>query len=144
MGSNNLSLEQQVCFPLYLVSKELVVKYGEVLKPLELTYTQYLVMLVLWENEELDMRDLGKKLFLDSSTLTPVTNRLISKGYLVKEKSKGDKRVAIIKITEKGKKLREEAEDIPYQIYKCSGLSLEEAKTLRELVMKVVGNVSEK
>ncbi len=142
MNKNDLKLDNQVCFPLYLVAKELVVKYGELLKPLGLTYTQYLVMIVLWETEKIDMRALGKRLFLDSSTLTPVTNRLIEKNYLIKEKSKQDKRIAILKITKNGKKLKEKAKDIPYEIYKCSGLTLEEAMELKSLVMTVVKNIS--
>lgn len=133
-----LKLENQLCFPLYAASKEVIKGYGPILSELSLTYTQYLVMLVLWEHEKLSVKELGNKLYLDSGTLTPVVNSLKEKGYLKKERDKDDERVIEVSLTEKGVLLKEKALTVPAKIARCYLLSAEEAKTLYSLLYKLL------
>ena len=97
-----LKLENQLCFPLYACSKEIVRRYKVYLDKLDLTYTQYIVMMVMWEDKELNVKELGDKLFLDSGTLTPVLKKLESKGYVTRERSKIDERTLIVTLTKSG------------------------------------------
>ena len=113
---DSLKLENQLCFPLYACSKEITRRYKPFLSKLDLTYTQYITMMVLWENRELSVKELGDKLFLDSGTLTPLLKKLESKGYLTRNRSVKDERNLIIKITDKGMALREEALAVPQEI----------------------------
>ena len=100
-----LKLKSQLCFPLYACSKEIIRKYKPFLDKFDLTYTQYITMMALWENESMNVRELGLVLFLDSGTLTPVLKKLESKGYLERKRSKEDERNLIVTVTEKGWKL---------------------------------------
>ena len=113
---SSLKLEQQICFQLYTSSKELTRLYRPILEPLNLTYSQYLVMLVLWEGDGIDMRQLGTRLTLDSGTLSPLVNRLIQIGYVEKSRAKEDERRIILTLTPTGHTLREQAEDVPIQV----------------------------
>lgn len=133
-----LKLDSQLCFPLYAVSKEIVKKYKPFLDEIDLTYTQYITMMVLWEENEILVKDLGKKLFLDSGTLTPVLNALEKKGFAVKKRSEKDKRDVFAVITERGKDLREKAVDIPGEIGGCVPLDGEDAKTLYVILHKMM------
>ena len=138
---NALKLENQLCFPLYACSKEVVKRYKPFLDALDLTYTQYITMMVMWEKEQMNVKELGDCLYLDSGTLTPLLKKLESKGYITRERSKEDERNLIVSITEKGKKLRENALEVPKQMGQCVNLSSEEAKTLYSLLYKLLGNL---
>lgn len=131
---DSLKLENQLCFPLYACSKEITRKYKTFLSKLNLTYTQYITMMVLWEDRELSVKELGEKLFLDSGTLTPLLKKLEAKGYLTRNRSVKDERNLIIKVTEKGMELREEALSVPDDIRTCINMSEEEAKALYKLL----------
>ena len=135
-----LKLENQLCFPLYAASREVIKQYRPYLDELDLTYTQYITMMVFWEEKCLSVKELGKKLFLDSGTLTPVLKSLEAKGYVTRERSKADERVLTVKITEEGEKLRERSADVPGKIAGCVKLTPEEAITLYGLLYKLLGN----
>ena len=133
-----LKLQNQVCFPLYACSKELVRQYGPYLKKLGLTYTQYIVMMVLWENENVSSKQLSECVHLDYGTLTPVLKKLENTGYLTRERSANDERLLSISLTENGRELKKQALDIPPAIAKCMGLSAEEFQTLYVLTYKAL------
>lgn len=136
-----LALENQLCFPLYAASKALIRRYEPLLEPLGLTYTQYIVMLVMWEQKNATVNELGEKVCLDSGTLSPLLKKLIAKGYL--EKTKGDDgRIRHISLTEEGQKLRDKAVDIPHKIGSCLNLEPQEALTLYRLCYKTLHSVS--
>jgi DNA-binding MarR family transcriptional regulator len=139
--NDELKLENQLCFPIYLCSKEIINKYTPWLKEIDLTYTQYIVMMYFWEKEKSNLKDIGKTLLLDPSTLTPLIKKLESKGYITKEKSSIDERNLEITITDKGKRLKDKAKEIPKKMGKCIDLSDEEAKELYSLLYKVLNNV---
>jgi len=136
-----LKLENQVCFPLYACSKELVRQYGPYLKKLNLTYTQYIVMMVLWEKEKVSSRDLAEALHLDYGTLTPVLKRLDQAGYLNRERSAEDERLLTLSITKEGKDLKKKAITIPPCIAACMGLTREEFGMLYVLTRKALSNM---
>ena len=139
--NDELKLENQLCFPIYLCSKEIINKYTPWLKELDLTYTQYIVMMYFWEKEKSNLKDIGKTLLLDPSTLTPLIKKLESKRYITREKSTIDERNLEITITDKGKRLKDKAKDIPKKMGKCINLSDEEANELYSLLNKVLNNV---
>ncbi len=138
---DSLKLNNQVCFPLYACSKELVNRYGPYLKKLGLTYTQYIVMMVMWEKETVSSRELAESLHLDYGTLTPVLKRLESSGYLNRNRDPRDERLLLITITEEGKALKDEAIKIPPCIAACMGLDAEEFKQLYTLTYKALANM---
>ena len=139
-----LKLENQLCFPIYLCSKEIIRKYTPVLEKIDLTYTQYIVMMYFWEKKQSNMRDLGRALLLDPSTLTPLLVKLEAKGYITKIKSKLDGRNLDIAITDKGAKLEKKALSVPEAMRECVNLSEEEAKVLYNLTYKVLNNIERK
>lgn len=134
-----LKLENQLCFPLYAASKEIIRKYTPLLKEIDLTYTQYIAMMVLWEKKEISVRELGEHLFLDSGTLTPLLRSLESKGYVTRKRSEEDQRVLMVSVTQKGTNLRERAVNIPYQLSSCVTLQADEAAELYRLLYKILG-----
>lgn len=136
---DSLKLENQLCFPLYAASKELVRRYTPLLEKLDLTYTQYITMMVMWEKKELTIKELGEALYLDSGTLTPLLKKLESKGYVKRSRSTKDEREVIVSLSEKGSELREEAVKVPYEIGQCVKLTAEEAVQLYQLLYKVLG-----
>ena len=140
---DNLKLKNQLCFPIYLCSKEIIRKYTPLLNELNLTYTQYIVMMYFWEVEESNLKDLGKTLMLDSSTLTPLLKKLELKGYIERKRSFTDERNLVIKLTKEGINLKNKAIDIPSKMGKCINLSDSDAKTLYSLIYKVLLNVEE-
>ena len=140
----SLRLKNQLCFPIYLCSKEIIRRYTPLLKELDLTYTQYIVMMYFWEIKQSNMRDLGRALLLDPSTLTPLLVKLEAKGYITKIKSKLDARNLDIAITDKGAKLEKKALSVPEVMRKCINLSEEEAKVLYDLTYKVLNNIERK
>lgn len=135
-----LKLENQLCFPLYACSKEIVKRYTPFLEEIDLTYTQYITMLVLWEHREMNVKELGKYLYLDSGTLTPVLKKLEQKGYITRARLKEDERVLNVALTESGLELREKAVSIPMQIGSCVQLEQEEAVQLHALLQKLLKN----
>ena len=138
---NPLKLENQLCFPLYACSKEVVKRYKPFLDKLDLTYTQYITMMVMWERKSINVKELGDSLFLDSGTLTPLLKKLENKGYITRKSSKTDERNLIVTITEKGEALREDAVDVPAKMGQCVNLTRDEAKTLYSLLYKLLGNI---
>ncbi|MCH5272722.1 MAG: MarR family transcriptional regulator [Lachnospiraceae bacterium] len=140
---DSLKLENQLCFPLYAASREVIKLYHPYLSELDLTYTQYVSMMVLWETKKISVKELGQKLFLDSGTLTPVLKSLESKGYIRRYRSTEDERVLIVEITESGEKLKEQAAEIPGKIVGCVKLDAEEAVQLYRLLYKLLENFKE-
>jgi len=138
-----LKLENQLCFPLYACAKEVVRKYRPFLDELDLTYTQYIVMMVLWEDKSCSVKGLGKRLFLDSGTLTPVLKSLEKKGFVNRARSKKDERVLEVEITSKGEALKAEAVSVPERLAGCINLEPEEAAELYRLLYKALGVVKE-
>ncbi len=135
-----IRLENQLCFPLYVCSKEIVRRYKPYLDELNLTYTQYIAMMVLWEEREVTVTELGKQLFLDSGTLTPLLKKLEQKGFVTRKRMESDERNVCISITDKGDRLKEEAVKIPEKMSCCISLNPEEVKTLYTILQKVLGN----
>ncbi len=135
-----LTLKNQLCFPIYLCAKEIINKYTPMLEEIDLTYTQYIVMMYFWEKKESNVKELGKTLILDSSTLTPLLKKLETKGFITRTRSKTDERNLDIKITKKGMDLRDKALSIPKEMGKCIDLTEEEALTLYKLAYKVLQN----
>lgn len=141
-----LLLENQLCFPLYACARKIVAAYNPFLKELGLTYPQYITMMVLWENNKVAMRDLGKRLYLDSGTLTPVLKKLEAMGYLKRYRNPEDERILMVSITDEGKALRQEAEKIPYQMgclvnQKGELFSGEEVGTLKEQLYQIINTL---
>ena len=141
---DSLKLSCQVCFPLYACTKELIRQYGPYLKKLSLTYTQYIVMMVIWEKETISSRELSECLHLDYGTLTPVLKRLEAAGYLHKQRSGEDERLLTLTLTETGRELKEDAVSIPPAIADCMGLTAEEFGTLYTLAYKALNHMESK
>ena len=138
---NALKLENQLCFPLYACAKEVVKRYKPYLDELDLTYTQYITMMVMWEKKSINVKELGENLFLDSGTLTPLLKKLEAKGYIKRERSKSDERNLVITITEKGEALKDEAIEVPYKMVQCVHLTKEEGQELYRLLHKLLDTV---
>ena len=136
----DLYLVNQVCFPLYATSKEIIRPYTPLLKPLNLTYTQYLVMLVLWEKKKTSVKELGNDLCLDSGTLTPLLKKLAEKNYINRQRETGDERIVNVTLTPQGAALQKQAEGIPQKIKSYLPLEQEELDTLQHLTRKMLDN----
>ena len=136
-----LRLRNQLCFPLYLCSKELTRRYQPLLDKINLTYTQYVVMMYFWEMGSASAKDLSHALLLDPSTLTPVLKKLEQKGFLDRARDPGDERSLVITLTEQGRALQDEALAIPAEIGSCVGLTEAEAVQLGALIGKVLTNI---
>ncbi|MBQ9270101.1 MAG: MarR family transcriptional regulator [Oscillospiraceae bacterium] len=136
-----LKLENQLCFPLYACAKEIVRRYKPFLDPLDLTYTQYIAMMVLWEREQVSVKELGECLWLDSGTLTPVLKKLEAKGYIVRSRSETDERTVLLTVTPKGWDLRTRAADVPAQVGSGVHLTVEEAGALHALLHKMLAGM---
>lgn len=134
-----LKLENQLCFPLYAAAREVVKRYRPHLDAIDLTYTQYITMMVMWEEKEITVKALGEKLFLDSGTMTPVLKSLEAKGYVIRKRSATDERSVSVFLTDSGEALKEKAVDIPAKVTGCVGLDGEEALQLYGLLYKVLG-----
>ena len=135
-----LKLENQLCFPLYACAKEIVRKYKPILDEFDLTYTQYITMMVMWEKKKLNVKELGESIYLDSGTLTPVLKKLESKGYVKRSRSKDDERILNVILTEKGENLKQNALSIPSQIGQCIDLEMDDIITLNKLLNKMLHN----
>lgn len=132
------TLESQACFHLYAASREVIKRIRPELDALCLTYTQYVVMAVIWEASSISVRDLGRMLYLDSGTLTPVLKTLEKAGYITRRRCQEDERVLIITLTEAGSSLKLLAEGMPSAIERATGLSKNESASLRQLTSKVL------
>lgn len=139
LGYDALKIENQICFPLYACSREIIKQYKPYLDEIDLTYTQYIVMMVLWEKKTLNVKELGECLFLDSGTLTPLLKKMEAKGLLTRKRSTQDERNLIVTITDAGEKLKKKALTVPENMMKCSNLEPEEAATLYRLLYKMLG-----
>ena len=138
MIEENLQLGAQVCFPLYAASRKITQQYAKYLTPLDLTYPQYLVLLVLREEGSLTVNAIGERLYLDSGTLTPLLKRMEAKELLTRIRCKEDERVMWITLTEKGKQLEEKAKEIPLQLKGTIALSAQEFEILKTLTYKIL------
>ena len=138
-----LKLENQLCFPLNACSKEVVRRYTPHLDKLDLTYTQYLVMMALWEYGELSVGELGERLFLDSGTLTPMLKKMEDKGYVSRVRSSVDERRVNVRLTEVGEQLKEEAREVPLAMGQCVNIDPDDAAKLVYLLRKILASVRE-
>ena len=136
--NSTLKLENQICFPLYAASRDVIKRYKPYLDDMGLTFTQYITMIVLWEEKTVTVKELGKRLYLDSGTLTPLLKKMEAKGLITRKRSFEDERNLIVTVTEEGERLKEMADGIPEKILACSEISLEEAVTLRALLLKIL------
>ena len=134
-----LKLNNQLCFPLYACSREIIRQYKPFLDELDLTYTQYIVMMVLWERRSVTAKELGECLYLDSGTLTPLLKKMEGKGLLSRARSAQDERNLIVTITEAGEALKNQAVKVPALMARCSPLEPQEAMTLYRLLYKMLG-----
>lgn len=138
-NNERLKLSNQLCFPLYACGKEIVRQYKPFLDEFNLTYTQYIVLLVLWEKDHVSVKEIGEKIYLDSGTLTPLLNKLENKGLIKKETNKKDERGLLISLTKKGSDLKSQVTNVPTCVAKTVCLNDEEAKTLYNLLYKMLG-----
>lgn len=137
----SLRLKNQLCFPLYACAKEVVKKYRPFLDRIDLTYTQYITMMVLWEHESISAKEIGEQLFLDSGTLTPVLKSLAVKGFINRQRSKDDERVLMIDLTDEGRALKDKALFIPESVGSCVNLNKDESLQLYGLLYKLLGGL---
>ena len=140
MMKEQLKLKNQVCFPLYATSRMITQKYKPLLDELEVTYPQYIVLMVLWENDNIPIKQISEKLLLETNTLTPLLKRMQSRGIITRTRSKEDERVVTISLTEDGKKLEEKAADVPCKLL-CGieelGITKEELTELKNILDKI-------
>ena len=134
-----LKLENQLCFPLYACAREVIRQYKPFLDELCLTYTQYIAMMVLWEEGQMGVKELGEKLFLDSGTLTPLLKKLEARGLITRTRDAEDERRLNIALTPDGAALRERALDIPAKMASCSKLDPADAAELHRILYKMLG-----
>lgn len=135
---DSLKLKNQVCFPVYALSREIISRYRPLLDQLDMTYPQYLVMMVLWEDHPQTVNQIGAKLHLDSGTLTPLLKRLESKGLIVRKRKTCDERVVEISLTQTGQALEIEAAKVPKQVLEAMQVTPEELLQLKEIVLKIL------
>ena len=135
---SSLKLDNQLCFPLYAASREVIRRYRPFLEELDLTYTQYITLMVFWEVGQINVKELGKRLYLDSGTLTPLLKSLEAKGYVNRSRSKSDERVLNVELTEAGEALKERAVKIPGCLMEMMPLNQEEAGELYRLLHKIL------
>ena len=136
-----LKLKNQICFPLYACSKEIIRRYTPLLEPLGLTYTQYIAMMVFWEHKSLSVSELGERLYLDSGTLNPLLKKMERSGWIVRERSREDERRVVATITEAGELLKEKAKHIPLQMMECTDMDNNDAMQLYSLLYKFLNSI---
>ena len=139
-----MKLINQLCFPLYAAARHVTGLYTPVLKPLGLTYTQYIVFLVLWEKDGQPVGEIGERLLLDNGTLSPLLKKMEQAGYVRRERSREDERVVVITLTEAGRVLQEKAKDVPAKVADCLDLPPEKAQTLYGLLYELLENQKNK
>lgn len=143
IGEDPLALERQVCYALSVASRNVIGLYRPLLKPLGLTHPQYLVMLALWEESPRSIKELGAALRADSAALSPMLKRLETLGYITRTRNVSDERLLAVGLTEKGTKLRESAERIPYQVVEKLGISVDDLEKLRLALTRVIAATEE-
>lgn len=135
-----MKLSNQLCFPLYAASRSVVNLYTPYLRPLGLTYTQYIVFLVLWEKDGLTVGEICERLMLDNGTLTPLLKKMQAAGYIERRRSENDDRVVVVTLTDAGRDLQKKAKDVPGKMAGCLSLTPEKAKTLYALLYELLEN----
>ena len=143
LNYDTLRLENQICFPLYAASRELIKKYKPHLDQLDLTYTQYITMILLWENKTMTVKELGTRLYLDSGTLTPLLKKLESKGLITRTRSMEDERNLNVSLTEQGEQMQAIAADIPAKVAQDTRLDAEDAQTLYRILYRILSETEE-
>lgn len=133
-----LCLDNQLCFALYVCSKEIIRKYSPFLEPLGLTYTSYITLMSLWEKDNVSVKELGKTLFLDSGTLTPLLKKMEAQGLLVRTRSKEDERTVFVTLTEEGRKMKEKCMEIPLKMICSSNIDKEKGAELLALLHELM------
>ena len=139
---NPLALDNQLCFALYVCSKEIIRKYNPILEPLGLTYTSYITLLGLWEKDNVPVKELGSRLFLDSGTLTPLLKKMEGQGLITRTRSKEDERTVYISLTEEGRNLRRKCEDVPKQMMCYNFLDVQKAGDLLQSLHAVMSKIT--
>lgn len=142
MSDELLKLDNQLCFALYVCSKEIIRKYKPLLDPLDLTYTGYITLLALWEKDGITVKELGNRLYLDSGTLTPLLKKLESSGYIIRTRSISDERNVVIQLTEAGHALKKEASHVPQQLICNANFNGENAMSLLSSLHKFIEQIS--
>ncbi len=133
-----LSLDAQICFPLYVCAKEIIGKYKPILDRLDLTYTQYIALLALWEKKTVNVKALGEALYLDSGTLTPLLKRLEEKGLVTRTRSDADERNLVVALTAKGESLKDRARSVPAEVASCVNLSPADGANLAAILRRLM------
>lgn len=144
MAEDHLKLENQICFSIYATAREVTKLYKPLLEELNVTYPQYLVLLVLWEEDGITVKEMGHRLYLDSGTLTPMLKRMETAGLVFRERSKHDERSVVVRLTEEGKKAEQTADSIPYQLLDQLDMGQEELKQFKASMVKVLQSVHQK
>lgn len=139
-SNDPLLLENQLCFPFYVISKEIIRRYTPLLEPLGLTYTQYIALMTLWEYGSMTVKELGNKMFLDSGTLSPLVKKLESKGLITKKVDFDDERAKNITLTKRGKDMKAKCAHIPLELFKSVDISQKDILTLQKTLFSIVGN----
>lgn len=139
---NPLALDNQLCFALYVCSKEIIRKYQPLLEPLNLTYTMYITLMGLWEKDEVTVKELGSKLFLDSGTLTPLLKKMETQNLITRTRSKTDERTVYIKLTEEGWAMKEKCKEIPSKMACCNIVDMNKAKDLLDCLHQMMNRLS--
>ena len=140
-NTETLQLKNQICFPLYALSKEITKLYRPLLEQLDMTYPQYLVMMVLWENDGLTVSEVGEKLLLDSGTLTPLLKRLENKSFINRKRKKEDERVVELFLTEEGRNLQQKACNIPNEMIQKIDIKTEDLVQLKNLLETILNKI---
>lgn len=135
-----MRLDRQLCFPLYAAARNVTNLYTPHLKPLGLTYTQYLVFLVLWEKDGITVGEICRKLMLDNGTLSPLLKKMEQEGYVDRQRSREDERVVVITLTDKGRQLQSRVRDVPREVAGCIDLPPEKAQMLYDLLYELLAN----
>lgn len=140
-GFNPLCLDNQICFALYVCSKEIIRKYDPLLKPLDLTYTAYITLMALWEKDNVTVKELGERLFLDSGTLTPLLKKMEEKNLISRTRSKEDERTVYICLTDEGREMRAKCAHIPQEMACNNVLEAKDAPTLISILHSMMANM---
>ena len=142
--TSSLRLDDQLCFPLYACAKEVVRQYRKPLEALHLTYTQYLVMMVLWEHGGMTEGELGERIYLESGTLAPLLKRLEKAGLIRRDRLESNERKLLLTLTDRGDRLREKVKDVPVAMQNCIPLSEQELNQLKALLHRALAGMETK
>ena len=134
-----LKLSNQLCFPLYAAARKIVGAYTPYLKPLGITYTQYITFMVLWEKDDILVGEICEKLHLDNGTVTPLLKKMQGEGYITRTRERSDERKVRVKLTDRGRQLKEKVQDVPKKIGSCISISKDDAKTLYRILYEIIG-----